>query len=636
MILKYIFIFSIILLSIGTKAQMPKVLTADQALNLTTLYKGEKVISYAYNTTYNFSYDARVNKIYVNEERIEYYVRLQEEKDLRIIRNDYYSDNTSIESIKGKYWSSSDMGKVQINGIFHHDFYRTKYYRFPCKLNEVSYVRVKKTYSDSRYLTSIFFQLDLPVLQREITFKIPNTVDLELKEFNFNEHAITKEVVEEKGMTIITYKLDTLKPFPIEINAPGRSFYAPHLVLISKGNKTDDLKKKKTILSTTKDQYNWYKRLVDYAMNDSSALIGIVNQINRSTTSDKQRMEKIFYWVQDNIDYIAYEDGIAGFQPENCQNVFNAKYGDCKGMANLMTEMLKLSGIDARRTWIGTNSIAYDYSIPSLAVDNHAICTVLMDGKYYFLDGTEKYIGLGDYAERIQGRQALIENGDSYLIKEVPQFSYERNLMSSQMNFIIEGNILVGNITNKVSGESKVRLLNYYHTMYEEHQEVAKNYLIRGDDNNIHVDKITTSNFENRISNIDIYSEVHIENKIYEFGNELYLDWDLYKEYADFKIDTNRTLDYMLLRKVYQKNEFVYITPAGYQLKKTPENLIIKNDEFSIHISFTYTENNKLTIKKSIIIPNAEISVNNVDAWNEAIDILNEKYYKTAIIYEKI
>jgi hypothetical protein len=59
-------------------------------------------------------------------------------------------------------------------------------------------------------------------------------------------------------------------------------------------------------------------------------------------------------------------------------------------MANLMTEMLKLAGLEAYMTWIGTRHIPYDYTLPSLAVDNHCISTVILGGKEYYLDGTEK------------------------------------------------------------------------------------------------------------------------------------------------------------------------------------------------------------------------------------------------------
>ena len=85
-------------------------------------------------------------------------------------------------------------------------------------------------------------------------------------------------------------------------------------------------------------------------------------------------------------------------------------------MANLLMVMLHSINLDARRCWIGTKHIAYDYSTPSLSVDNHMICAWMRNGKPVYLDATEKYIGFGEIAERLQGKQTLIENGNSYLL----------------------------------------------------------------------------------------------------------------------------------------------------------------------------------------------------------------------------
>ncbi len=50
-------------------------------------------------------------------------------------------------------------------------------------------------------------------------------------------------------------------------------------------------------------------------------------------------------------------------------------------MANLTKELLLASGFDARLCWIGTNHIAYDYSTPSMSVDNHMICALYIKGQ---------------------------------------------------------------------------------------------------------------------------------------------------------------------------------------------------------------------------------------------------------------
>jgi len=124
-------------------------------------------------------------------------------------------------------------------------------------------------------------------------------------------------------------------------------------------------------------------------------------------------------------------------------------------MANLTKELLRSQGLDARLCWLGTNHIAYDYSTPSLAVDNHMICALIYKGKTYFLDATETYLGLNDYAERIQGRQVLIEDNDKYILTNVPTTTYMQNLDSEKRVLSIQGDGLTGTVTQEWRGEEK-------------------------------------------------------------------------------------------------------------------------------------------------------------------------------------
>src|SRR6185437_11119848 len=204
------------------------------------------------------------------------------------------------------------------------------------------------------------------------------------------------------------------------------------------------------------------------------------------------KIEAIFYWVQDNIRYIAFENGLAGFRPEACQRVYSYKYGDCKGMANLLKEMLVLAGYDARLTWLGTRHIAYDYSTPSIAVDNHMICTVVLKGKYYFLDPTETFISFGDIAHRIQGRQVIIENGDSFIMEKTPEYSKDRNLIKITTKATINGDLIEGKTKEEYNGEGKTQILQAYDQIKNHEKEDAIKNFLSGRDKNMTVENINT------------------------------------------------------------------------------------------------------------------------------------------------
>jgi len=568
-----------------SKAQdIPKTFTDEELDKWAVQYEDEEVVAHTITREFEFKPNTSQKVITATESLEEYWIQL-EKKNTDIRRSAYYDGSSSIESVKGKGGKKFEYhSKMKIGGIFHHDFYRCRYGIDIKNRNIIHMISMSKNYTDTRYLTSAYFQTDHIVLNSVIRFKIPATVKVGFVEYNFEGYDIKKKTYKEGAYEVIEYSLKDLDKIPEDVSAPGMSFYAPHILIISKS--ITSLGEEVLIMGNTQDQYNWYRGLLKGSGNDNNVLKKIVKELTEGITSEKGKMEVIFYWVQDNIRYIAFEEGLAGFQPESCQEVYNNKYGDCKGMANIMTEMLRLSGIDARMSWIGTKKIAYDYSVASLAVDNHAICTAILDGKYYFLDGTEKYIAMEDYAERIQGRQVLIEDGEKYQIKKVPSFDFKRNLEATTLRISIDDLKLKGNIELTYNGESKIRLLNLYNSLFNEHKELAKQYLIIGDDNNIHVKNVKSSDLTKRRGEKKISAEVTIENKAFKFGEEIFVDFDLYKEFMDYDLDSNRSLAYWFTRKIYKTNETYIATPVGYKIKTTPPNISEVNEDFSIIVTY--------------------------------------------------
>jgi transglutaminase-like putative cysteine protease len=290
-------------------------------------------------------------------------------------------------------------------------------------------------------------------VEKIIEFRIPSWLDVDLREFNFSKAGIEKSSVKENDITRITYKLKDVEGFQRESSSPNHAISYPHIICVTKSYTENG--QRKVLFESVKDLYSWYHSVCSSIGNDPASLKEIVAKLTAGKKTDIEKIESIFYWVQDNIRYIAFEDGIMGFKPDAAQNVFSKKYGDCKGKANLLKEMLKLAGYDARLTWIGTSDLPYDYSLPSLAVDNHMICTVILNGKRYFLDGTEDFIAFNDYAQRIQGKQVLIEDGYNFIIDKVPDFPAKRNRVKTITKMNIEEGSIKGNTALEYNGESK-------------------------------------------------------------------------------------------------------------------------------------------------------------------------------------
>jgi hypothetical protein len=383
---------------------------------------------------------------------------------------------------------------------------------------------------------------------------------------------------------------------------------------------------------TVKEQYEWYRKLVLQIGNDEKIIKEKTEEITKGITSDEEKVKTVFQWVQDNVRYIAFENGIAGFKPEKAQEVLRKKYGDCKGMANLLTEMLRSVKLDARRCWIGTNHIAYDYSTPSLSVDNHMICAWMNKGKPVFLDATEKYIGFGEIAERIQGRQTLIENGNQYLLDRVPVVTYIQNTSTESRKFSVEGNSLKGHVTQVWKGENKVWLLSGLFGVKQDKQENALKQFLAEGKQNFEISNLKINNISNYNADLKVEYDVFWKDVLTVFDKETYLDADNRRSFDNFKIDIEKRKQPYWFQF---KNNLVFETEISLAVGKMagtlPEKLTINQPGYSFIASYRSVPG-KIIYKNEIILKQVSIQPENFLQWNKDIEQLTNFYNQQIVI----
>lgn len=598
------------------------------AKSLREKYPKEDLVNLTSRDEISFDANKKEGKVIVNSVLKERMLNINN----RITTTKYadYNNESSIEKIKVKNRGDRDVAVgvsdefYKSNDLFYNDV-KLKYFNLTFPIQGYSYsYEVQKTYKDIKYFTSMYFNDECPNILKEIVITVPNWLDIELREFNFAGNNIVKTVVNDpkEEVTIYTYKMENVPAISKEGAIPGRSYIYPHILMLAKSFKVKD--KTFPLFSSTADLYKWYKSLVDLMKDDTAVMKEKVTELTAKAKTDEEKIKNIFYWVQDNIRYIAFEDGIAGFKPDESNNVFTKRYGDCKGMGNLTKQMLKLAGFDARLTWVGTKHIAYDYSVPSICVDNHMICTLLYKGKKYFLDGTEKYNSFGEYAERIQNKEVLIEDGDKFIVEKVPKVSADFNKEIYKANFVIENEKLKGVCNRTANGEARASFLQIFNSFETNKKGETLEKYLSSHEKNIEVNDIKTSDLKNRDLNLTIDYNILISNKVSNFDKDMYIDLENRNEFKDFELKdrkNNYEFDY---KKNYQSDISLAI-PAGYKVTKLPDNLEINEDNFTVSIKYVQTPK-EIIYKKSFVFKNAEIKADQMSKWNDFIKKLNKVY----------
>ncbi|NJM25488.1 MAG: transglutaminase domain-containing protein [Bacteroidia bacterium] len=204
-------------------------------------------------------------------------------------------------------------------------------------------------------------------------------MDIFYKVYNDPEGAINFKKSNKGNAVTYEWSATNLERYRNEDHSVALRHYAPHVVVYVKSYNTST--GKKNVLSGLNDLHRWYNSFVANLDNKpSEQMAQIVNDLRSEGDTEIDVVRKIFYWVQDNIQYIAFEDGMRGFIPNSGAFVCEKRYGDCKDMANLIVSMLRVAGIKGYHTWIGTRDLPYKYTeVPTPLVDNHMIATYIGD-----------------------------------------------------------------------------------------------------------------------------------------------------------------------------------------------------------------------------------------------------------------
>jgi hypothetical protein len=585
---------------------------------------------------YEFVYDKSSNNVQVKESSNTTYNCNDFRSTLPVV--EFYNGKISIDnvdfSVDGK--KPKDVKPVysyyQVDDYFYSDQHVCYFPLLLDKKGSVAQVSFQKTIEDPRYLTNVFFDESFPVTSKQIVFKVPKWMNVELKEMNFNGYNIskTKAYDSKNDEDVYTYTASNVNAPDRETSCPGPTYIYPHILVISK--EANPAGTTITYFKSTADQYAWYRSLLKDLNNNETIIKAKADEIIAGKTTDIDKVKAIFYWVQNNIRYIAFEDGIAGFLPDKADEVMRRKYGDCKGMANLTKELLKAEGFDARLCWLGTNHIAYDYSTPSLAVDNHMICALMYKGKTYFLDATENYLGLNNYAERIQGREILIEDGDKYILTHVPEETYSQNLDSEKRVLALKGTSLNGTVNQSWKGEEKEYILYELNTIKKDKSQDAFKKYLSNDNADYKITDLKTSSLDSIDGDLTATYSIAHGNAVSSFGKDYYVDLDFKKELSSSDFDTSkRKLDYLFPYKTHLERITELTIPAGYKITSLPPDLTIVNSSYAFNITYKQ-QPDKVIYRKSIIFKNTHLAKANFKQWNDDIAKLTEAYNQQLVL----
>ena len=130
--------------------------------------------------------------------------------------------------------------------------------------------------------------------------------------------------------------------------------------------------------------------------------------LTADAVSDKEKIQRVYQYLQSTTRYVLIKFGIGGFQPMNAADVEKNGFGDCKALSNYMQAMLDAVGIPSVYTIISTEEANLHADFASLGQMNHAILAVPQPNDTIWLECTSQTLPFNYTHTDIAGHQCLL------------------------------------------------------------------------------------------------------------------------------------------------------------------------------------------------------------------------------------
>lgn len=449
------------------------------------------------------------------------------------------------------------------------------------------------------------------------TVTVPSDLDLKYKAQHVS---LSPDISASTKNKTYIWEVNNLAAIPYEEGcADYRSTYPAILLSPQKfsmdGNKGD--------LSSWKNFGQWYATLSKGSINLPESTKDLLKEMVKDAKNDKEKIQILYHYLQDNCRYVSIQLGIGGFKPFDAAFVDKKKYGDCKALTNYMQAMLDAVGIISYPALVNAeyNQKPVDPSFPHNSF-SHVILCVPANKDTTWLECTSKATEAGVLGSFTENRNALLITPDGGKLVPTPKSDPAENTFHLTTKVILNEDASgESESVMESKGEYKEEIIQY---VLNEKKDDQKEYLVKrlGFSQPDQFELTTNRNDHSAKTSFKLEIE-----KVPEFsaGSKMFLNPRIYKIWSgEFSKDEKRIHSFYFPFPFIKTDTTVYQLPESYTVENLPKS---KEQQFkygSFVTKYNYDE------KANTITSTAFLELNqNVIPANDFSDV--RKFFSNVI-----
>jgi Domain of Unknown Function with PDB structure (DUF3857)/Transglutaminase-like superfamily len=244
---------------------------------------------------------------------------------------------------------------------------------------------------------------NLSVQESEFIVIVPNSYLLRYIENNMPAKLV---VTKERRKLKYRWKLLQFKAREAEVFSASTLNIVPNVLTAPSGFELGGYSGN---LESWKSFGQWLCRLNEGRDKLSSTTSERVQSLVKGINNESDKVKIIYQYLQSRTRYVSVQLGIGGWQPIAASVVDEIGYGDCKALSNYAIALLKVVGIKAYYTLVGSGSyfppLREDF--PSHQFD-HVIACVPLKADTIWLECTSQIVPFNSLSEFTSDRQVLL------------------------------------------------------------------------------------------------------------------------------------------------------------------------------------------------------------------------------------